>query len=242
MSYVIGITGRSGSGKDTLANALVVAIKDAGTAAQVVGFAQPIRIIAARVGFDPFDREAKEKRVMFEWAVFRRLLSTAITAVLPNLTTTDHLLLYANTVSACVKFTIPAGGVGHWPCLEISPREFMQVLGTEGGQSLRKTLWVDAAAQTFKYNPISIVSDVRFEHELRVLDTLIVLHRSGLADVAPHVSEEFAARMLNSPDPSVEGVHVSHVYNNATLASLCAQARDLARDFASMGETYAQAD
>ncbi|KAG0163903.1 hypothetical protein DFQ30_010805, partial [Apophysomyces sp. BC1015] len=127
-----------------------------------------------------------------------------------RLTDEDRAALYAYTVEALEKFMYE--GV-----IEVSPREFMQVFGTEGGQRLRKTLWVDIASPLWNALPgIVLVPDTRFVHELAVLDDLILVMRPGTFPVNGHISEQLALKLMDGVDPAtiVPGLCFYRLYNN----------------------------
>jgi len=193
-SQIIGFTGLAGAGKDTAARAMLGAIRRHDVPAVIDSFALPIRAISHRVCLDPYDRAGKHVRRTFHPSSFCAALQKAIDEVLEvTLPEDERAALYAHTVAALVPF-LWADWDG--PRISVSPREFMQVLGTESGQRVRKGLWVDLAADCWEaFDGIVLVTDVRFAHELAVLDRLVLVQRPGLAPVNNHPSEQLAQQL-----------------------------------------------
>lgn len=221
MSYTIGIVGQAGAGKDTLACAMREMFQRYGEA-RVVSFAAPIRSIAAAIGLDPYDRATKEEQKVFEWDCFVHSFRMGVETTLVKLGVYERQALYDSTVAALTPFVVQTNDRVARTHLSISPREFMQVLGTEGGQSVRKTIWVDLLKPALKTRRYNVIPDVRFRHELPVLDCLVALHRADLPAVSEHSSEDFARSVMNRPASvcTLEGVPVIDVYNDADIRNL----------------------
>jgi len=196
-NQIIGFCGLAGAGKDTAARAMLGAMRRHGANAIIDSFALPIRAISHRVCLDPYDRAGKEVRRTFHPSSFCAALQTAIDAVLEaHLPEDERAALYAYTVAALTPF-LWADWDG--PRISVSPREFMQALGTGGGQRVRPTLWVDLATGCWRaFDGTVLVTDVRFVRELAVLDRLILVERPGLAPVNSHPSEKLAQQLSRS--------------------------------------------
>lgn len=211
MATVIGITGLAGAGKDTYAEALRDSLEARGVQCRVAGFADPLRLISRGVGLNPFDRATKETKQLIpvegrNGLPFR--LQAELSRYLPLMDAADMAALGSFTLLACHKF-IALGG------LHISPREFMQVLGTEGGQRVRPTLWVDYQRDAWKQLAgIVLVPDFRFYHELPPLSAVFNVVRPGVGRVNAHVSEDLPDLLTRVVVPVIEGKPVTYVLND----------------------------
>ncbi|CAB3697808.1 hypothetical protein LMG3458_02483 [Achromobacter deleyi] len=216
MAIVIGITGLAGSGKDSYASALKQAFRDVGVECVIAGFADPLRRISADVGLDPYTRSSKELPRMFEMGGlggFKWELHRAIQRVLGDLPQSDRDSLYVNTLRAC------ASHVGREGRIAISPREFMQIIGTEGGQSVRKTLWVDYQRGAWAALPgFVIVPDFRFYHELAPLAEVLNINRPGIDRVNGHASEDLPDLLTRAVVPVIGGKPVTYVLNDRDIS------------------------
>lgn len=216
MGKIIGITGLAGAGKDSFASQLQRALTIGGFEARIDSFADPIRKISQQIGLDPYDRESKERKVSVFVEDFCDALYDSIESVLmERLEDDDRAMLYAYTVEACEKFYV-AGDYS------ISPREFMQVLGTEGGQRVRQSLWVDSALARWRSMPgYTLVPDCRFEHEIRHINHLFVVVRPGVVRVNDHHSEDLPERLTNGMRPAFVQLNKLHfIENNGGLSDL----------------------
>lgn len=109
------------------------------------------------------------------------------------------------------------------PGLGVSPRAFLQAMGTEGGRALSSDIWVRVAQERIEADWPShpsrryVFTDARFENEwawIRELGGRIWrIERPGLQPVRPHISETAAAAL--QPDWTL--------HNNGTVAALWAQ-------------------
>lgn len=219
MAKIIGITGLAGAGKDTFALELQRQLIGAfGKEVRICSFAEPIRSISAEVGLDPFDRGKKETKHAMSPDEFCDKVYEAIEKVLiERMPEDDRSMLYAYTIEACDKFIIDRDAT--YPTMHISPREFMQILGTEGGQQVRQTLWVDLARLLWQAFPgYVLVTDTRFAHEVKVVDHLLCVVRPGVAPVNDHPSEQLARKLTMGLRPaSVPLNRLHYVENNGTL-------------------------
>ncbi|MHA6907388.1 hypothetical protein ACQUJS_02980 [Ralstonia pseudosolanacearum] len=234
MAKIIGLTGLAGVGKDTFARAMQRRFTSLGRTARLAGFADPIRRISAAVGLCPYSRDAKETRRLLPWSVFLDDLFDDIEVILgKRLGDNDRALLWTYTVEALEPRKFDDAGT---TCISISPREFMQILGTEGGQRVRKTLWVDIAVASWKEaGGAVIVTDFRFAHEVQALDYCICINRAGHGRVNNHPSEDMADMLTRRIVPDyLNKLAVSFVQNTGTEAELEVQAAQFANVYAAV--------
>lgn len=169
---------------------------------------------------------------MIQWSVFIDNLFDAIEDVLVSrLCDNDRALLWTYTVEAIEPRMFDDAGTTY---VSISPREFMQILGTEGGQRVRKTLWVDIALAEWRSSPGAvIVTDFRFAHEAGALDYCICINRPGHARVNNHPSEDMADMLTRRIVPDfLSKLAVSFVHNSGTQEELETQAAQFANVYA----------
>lgn len=218
MGIVIGITGLAGAGKDTYASALDAALRRRGVFSSVAGFADPLRSISNLVGLDPYTRATKEvkQRIPLTGAVrFPPALCAAIRRCLPDMAAQDRAALGSYTLEACKRFIEMDGD------LYISPREFMQLLGTEAGQRVRPTLWVDYQHDAWQARKgVVLVSDFRFYHELPPLVAVVNVARPGTARVNDHRSEDLPDLLTRVLVPAIGGKPVTYVLNDQEISYL----------------------
>lgn len=235
MTKIIGITGPAGAGKDTLADELESHLHESGYSVFRTSFAEPIRKIAAAIGLDPFDRDKKEVEVTLRFSHIELDLIEHITAALGDFVGEDDLCdLYAGFVTVLRSRDYIV--TDRQDKLTISPRRFCQLLGTEGGRSVRQSFWVDVLrARTAKlgtavsgpvarkygpYADVALVSDVRFANEFDVCYTVVGIDRPGVASVEPHASEAEIPAL-------VEAAHTKY-RNEGTLEDLSRYAAGVA--------------
>lgn len=209
MTKIIGITGLAGSGKDTLAEFLTELDRNFA----VDSFAGPIRRIAAALGLCIYDREAKElpQRILYEH--FEVSLIDAVVAELGDKLGEETLCdLYATFVTILRSRDFLT--TERQDVLQISPRVFCQLLGTDAGRAIRQSLWVDVLRATARRTTADflLVPDVRFKNEALVCDYVIGVSRPGVAPVAGHDSEKEIPALVLGADYGV--------VNNGTLEQL----------------------
>jgi len=222
---IIGFTGLAGAGKDTAARAMLGALHQHDRPAIIDSFAASIREISRLCCLDPYDRRYKEAKHTFTMEGFCDALQYGIDAVLGGkLPAGDRAALYSHTVDALAPFMWEGWGGTD---ISLSPREFMQVLGTEGGQRVRQTLWVELAERRWRnYAGVVLVPDVRFSHELALLDRLILVTRPGVEPVNGHPSEHLAATLTQGRTGS--SPFLRRLYNGGSAAKLAYRARKMA--------------
>ena len=219
---MIGIAGLAGSGKDTLAAFIKEAadLSEYNLGVQIMGFADPIRSIAKHLGFK-LDREHKEKKDSLIFFDFDDRLFRAIDAVIGECMFEDERArLFSRTLQVLAE-----KGWLEADALFCSPREFMQVFGTEIGQvALGPDVWVKhlrlRARLTDAY--CVIVPDVRFPHECDDLDYLVCVERD-VAGVATHASETHMMTLAQLSD--------NNIANSGSLLDLRNIAETLAHDW-----------
>lgn len=182
MSIKVGILGLAGSGKDTFATMLQKHL----TGFTIDRYAAPIKKLAAHIFEctleDIEDRDFKEK---------------------PKQISRDKMII---EVYFCLDRTLGFNDdeldkaselfFEHFSSARaISPREFMQVFGTDVVRAVKPTAWVDHL-QGKEGN--LIVPDVRFENEL--CDYNVLIYRAHNPPKPTHISEQFAWAIENNFD------------------------------------------
>jgi len=221
MATVIGFAGLAGAGKDTLAQLITNHLVHAGRRRPItMDFADPIREIAAYLGLRVYDRDHKEQEVRIRFEHFEVELCEAIESVLGELVGADDLAeLFAYFATA-----LRAGKYVDGQTLQISPRRFCQLLGTEGGRRVRATFWIDVyRARCAAYPDVQVVfcPGVRFHNEVKGCDLLIGILRPDATPVDVHESEAYVAEIVDGAD-----IRVSNV---GSLVDLGAEAKTIAR-------------
>ena len=95
----------------------------------------------------------------------------------------------------------------------ISPREFMQVFGTDVVRAVKPNAWVQYL-QGKEGN--LIVPDVRFENEL--CDYNLLITREFETPRPTHPSEQYAWDLYHNPVPKYENHVQGYVYNDTTVS------------------------
>jgi hypothetical protein len=170
---VLGIVGRKGAGKDTLANF----IKKHNPDFQIYHYADRLKEICEQIfpvtHAQLFDADLKEKP--FENAI--------------------HIDNYVPCIEEAVGMEVPYCGL-----IALSPRNLLQLVGTQYVRGARDSYWIDYLDEKIKKeqsreeNRFAIVSDVRFVNEAKMIKNfndgcLLKITRSvyGLSD--RHASE-----------------------------------------------------
>ncbi|WP_397473762.1 hypothetical protein [Pusillimonas sp.] len=182
------------------------------------------------MGLDPFTRATKEVKVTISLDVFCDSLQAAIDYNLSGrMNWSERQQLFVLTIDNVRKFVSPPVGTSLTEYINISPREFMQILGTEGGQAIRKTLWVDLQHGYWRsLDGIVLVTDFRFDHEVPALDQIVVVTRPGITRVNNHKSEDLPEELTILPTDKYEGRPVAYVHNRGSMEHLESLAVSLA--------------
>jgi len=222
MAKVVGIMGLAGAGKDTVAQMLQRGLIGAGLPNVSIGkFATTIYKIAEQVFSKKSlyeSRELKEIEHVIEGGEFENKLMAGIdSALYMQMSGHQRATLFAYMMDACeVHGKDWQSSFG--PYYSISPRQFLQKLGTEAGRRMHDDLWVDVARQRWDAaKGLVLVTDVRFENEVQACDKLIFVKRPGAGAVNAHVSEKLA-RDIDLGSVSVPGIEF--IDNDGTLEDL----------------------
>ncbi|OJA76063.1 hypothetical protein BGV67_02840 [Burkholderia ubonensis] len=195
MAKVIGIMGRAGTGKDTVAQMIQRGMVSAGLRHVAIGgFADYLRDIANHIGLNPFRRETKETPHVVGRDEFEERLFDAIEHKFCRLLPMNaRAALFAYTYEDCEKFL--ADKTSTFPYYSISPRQFMQTIGN-AGRKVSEDFWIRLARVKWDALPgIVLVTDCRFVNEAAVADKIILVRRPDVPPVAEHVSEQLAAAL-----------------------------------------------
>jgi hypothetical protein len=222
--------GLSGAGKDTVAQMLQRGLVSAGaTKVEIGGFADYLRDISKRIGLDPFKRETKEVPHVLSASQFEeRLYDATETLFMNKLPSRDRAALWAYAMDEYEeRFLLDRDAT--YPYYALSPRQFMQVLGT-AGRKVRDTFWIELAQKKWQESSgIVLVTDCRFENEADIADKVLLVERRDAPMVALHVSEQLA-HDLTYGERSIPGQEL--IDNNGSL-------EDLEREVASAAASLA---
>lgn len=190
-SITVGISGRAGVGKDTFATMLQQRLEAKGISTEVMGFADPIRTIAAIMGFS-LQRELKEVVVGRTFDDLGGSLFDAIEETLGKLLDEDTRAHLYSVAYEYIDTNLVTDNADGTKTITASPRTFMQVLGTEIGQSVDQLLWCKVLFQRAARSicKVVLIPDLRFLHEVPYVDITIFVDRDVPA-VAGHVSESY---------------------------------------------------
>lgn len=198
--FKIGICGAAGAGKSTVAELLQAALHSAGSVSTVQPLAETLHRTAASLfgGAEQVaDRNLKEQRrsVLLESTAEYSVVDVMvqhITSASEGWITGDDAFLMTLTLFKELegRGALSSEGNGGVVAL-ISPREFMQVLGTECGRNLfGEDFWRSVALKRCAAHgaDIVIVPDVRFKDEAADMDYLVSVVRPGHG-AGTHASE-----------------------------------------------------
>lgn len=201
----IGIVGLAGTGKDTVAQML-----SEFSGLPVVALAKPLHDAVIHIwGKDYLERDKKEQQHIFgnnafewfyEWHI-KRLSEWDLRYGIITERTLAKLGIIGTIFQEKGKLRET-----------ISPREFMQLYGTEFWREIYPEIFIKLACDQYES---CIISDIRFENEASMCDRLIVVKRNGVEPVNAHSSELFAVsgfEHINIPYQVIE--------NNGTLDDL----------------------
>lgn len=216
---IIGLVGKAGVGKDTAAQ-ILSKLKNM----PIASFARPLHEAAKFVfGDDCLERDKKETPLPFGREGFDKLHDGWL---IPFLETEEVQFIIKENDQIFYNqiypvFTDPVTGNFYE---ELSPRKFMQLLGTEYFRFCMDKFFVRLMRNS--YNDV-IIPDVRFENEAAICDLLIGIHRD-VPSVNGHVSEEFADLLIEGEDDGEKGmitvggnwVDYLIVHNNHDISSM----------------------
>lgn len=247
-----GIAGLAGAGKDTVANLLadmfrkVLEDKPKGmiTGVRIDSFAAPLRDAATGL-FGTVcitDREVKERAVQIHPVALRAACQSHILCTLGNesdLVSATVLGDLSDNVISALNLAAEVFGLPSNDMITISPREFMQKLGTDVIRAVDEKAYAKRLYRDADPSMLTIVPDVRFLNESKGMLRLFNVVRPSLEynKEGVHVSEEFANELYNmyqatmqkvvSPIPDTPFVISSnknkrlvHIVNNSTLQAL----------------------
>lgn len=204
---IIGIAGKAGVGKDTVAQ-ILSKLKNM----PIASFAQPLHEAAKFVfGDDCLERNKKEKLMPFGVRGFGNFYDNWLLPFLKidevqSITKNDKSFLHRPFPA----FTAPYTGRFYQ---ELSPRKFMQLLGTECFRFCKDDFFVRLMQNS--YNNV-IIPDVRFANEASICDLVVGIYRD-VPSVNKHMSEEFADMLIKGEDDGkvglvdVDGKQVSYL-------------------------------
>lgn len=215
---IIGLVGKAGVGKDTAAQ-ILSKLKNM----PIASFARPLHEAAKFVfGDDCLDRDKKETPLPFGREGFDKLYDGWL---IPFLETDEVQFITKGDVNfrhrPFLVFTDSDTGQFYQ---ELSPRKFMQLLGTECFRACMDKFFVRLMQNSYED---VIIPDVRFENEAKICDMLIGIYRD-VPSVNQHSSEEFAGELLHGEDDGemgkirADGKWVDYliVYNNQDISDL----------------------
>lgn len=192
---IIGLVGKAGAGKDTAAQ-ILSKLKNI----PIAPFARPLHEAAKFVfGDDCLERDKKEIPVPFGFERFTKLRLGWLIPFLETeevqFITKDRHIFYTRIFPV---FTNPATGDFYE---QLSPRKFMQLLGTEYFRFCTDKFFVRLMQNSYEN---VIIPDVRFENEAAICDLLIGIHRD-VPSVNAHSSEDFAETLLEGEADGLVG-------------------------------------
>lgn len=197
---IIGLVGKAGVGKDTAAQ-ILSKLKNI----PVASFARPLHEAAKFVfGDDCLERDKKETPMPFGIDGFNKMLDDWL---IPFLNTDEVMFVtkedpifysHIHTVFIDMDSGLPYGAVYE----QLSPRKFMQLLGTEYFRFCKDDFFICLMQNAYKD---VIIPDVRFENEAAICDLLIGIHRD-VPSVNSHSSEDFADLLIEGEDDGEKGV------------------------------------
>lgn len=193
---IIGLVGKAGVGKDTAAQ-ILSKLKNM----PIASFARPLHEAAKFVfGDDCLERDEKETPLPFDREGFDKLRDGWLipflkTEEVQSITKDDQI--FYNQIYPV--FNDPVSGNFYE---QLSPRKFMQLLGTEYFRFCKDDFFVRLMQNSYKD---VIIPDVRFENEAAICDLLIGIYRD-VPSVNGHVSEEFADMLIEGENDGEKGM------------------------------------
>ena len=195
---IIGLVGKAGVGKDTAAQ-ILSKLKNM----PIASFARPLHEAAKFVfGDDCLERDKKETPMAFGVEGFDKLREGWLIPFLKTeevqAVTNDEKIFYDLIYHV---FIDAENGEYPAPYEQLSPRKFMQLLGTEYFRFCKDDFFVRLMQNSYKD---VIIPDVRFENEAAICDLLIGIYRD-VPSVNNHSSEEFAELIIDDNDDGQSG-------------------------------------
>lgn len=218
----VGVLGFAGAGKDTVAEMIRDQMLDQGKIVILERFAAPLKEAALKVFGPDFDkREVKDVQIPVDDYLRWKMVDCL----------QDCWLKYCQDVYWVDVFQT-AGYQMIKDSQQISPRQFQQWMGTEVFRSIRPDVWV----RRLKFPKADqVVTDVRFENEIDVVDKLIYVYNPRVNPNLDHKSELLANEILDVLHPKYgiklrdlrssslleyKGKPMLFVYNNYSLEEL----------------------
>lgn len=196
---IIGLVGKAGVGKDTAAQ-ILSKLKNM----PIASFARPLHEAAKFVfGDDCLERDKKETPMPFGSEAFDKLREGWLIPFLKTeevqSITNDEKIFYDHIYHV---FIDSEHGEYPAPYEQLSPRKFMQLLGTEYFRFCKDDFFVRLMQNSYKD---VIIPDVRFDNEAAICDLVIGIHRD-VPSVNNHSSEEFADMLIEGEDDGENGM------------------------------------
>lgn len=196
---IIGLVGKAGVGKDTAAQ-ILSKLKNM----PIASFARPLHEAAKFVFGDKcLERDKKETPMPFGVEGFDKLREGWLIPFLKTeevqAVTNDEKIFYDLIYHV---FIDSEHGEYPAPYEQLSPRKFMQLLGTEYFRFCKDDFFVRLMQNSYKD---VIIPDVRFDNEAAICDLVIGIHRD-VPSVNNHSSEEFADMLIEGEDDGENGM------------------------------------
>lgn len=178
-SIIVGLIGRQGAGKDSVAGYL-----NAHYSLAHLKFAGPLKSATREIGLDPDCRESKEVPHDVSIQIEPNPRNYPISHLIFGTRLEEAFRLLHEALD---PHRIDQMNQGYY-CYTVTPRKLQQAIGTEVGRALEEDLWVRAALD---YSPERVVfSDVRFINEAAACDILLYVDRPGTVADTSHESEK----------------------------------------------------
>lgn len=221
---IVGFVGMARSGKDTAAKMILelepVFNKDGDSMYRRDSFSAPMkRLSLSLFGKDSELPENKEKEVPVDRDDLTLIIHEIADMMAGSKADMEWEYKYANAYSHADEVLTKGLHGG-----KLSPRRFQQLVGTEVVRHLNPSYWVDRlVAEAAKYpEKITLVTDVRYQNELDVCDSVVHVMSDRNIRVQSHTSEHLAtqaqavgiAALLTKPVPFYT------VVNNGALDDL----------------------
>lgn len=202
-SFIIGLSGSAGSGKDTVAGILLGLL---GPDACISALADPIRAAAAHLlGADALKRPGKDSVQIFRFDE-RSSGVTFADRVIDACALIDAAA--AEVIAVALMRALDAEGAlrlqKYGVSLKTSPRRVMQLLGTECGRNLLgEDFWIKRLRDNVNAPAIELVPDVRFQNEAEFCDYRIGVYGRGLP-LSDHPSDRETRALVATADVSID--------------------------------------